>query len=106
VPGMADLAAGRTRPAVVGRRRTRRLDDVGGGRLGGGGGVFARRGQLLLQTLDGGLQLLHLRATVLQRSTQARQLPLQLPTTRTGGLGPFGHGAILQLAQLRGDLGP
>ena len=106
VLGMADLAARRTWAAVVGQRRARRLDDVGGGRLGGGGGVFACRGQLLLQPLDGGLQLLHLRATVLEGSTEARQLPLQLPTTRTGGLGPFGHRAILQLAQLHGDLGP
>ena len=32
VLGMADLAAGRPRAVGGGRRRTRRLDDVGGGR--------------------------------------------------------------------------
>src|SRR5262249_53193734 len=93
VLGMADLAAWRTRAAVLGQRRTRRLDDVGRGRLGGSGGVFACCGQLLLQTLDSSLQLLHLHTTVLQRSTEARQLQLKLPTAWTGGLGPFGHRA-------------
>ena len=62
VCGMSLLAAGPAALLAGGRLRLGRLDDVRGGRLGGVRGILARRGELFLQLLDGGLEGRELRA--------------------------------------------
>jgi hypothetical protein len=53
---MSGLAAGLAPLLAGGRRRLGGLDDIGGRRLGGVRGILASRGELFLQTLDGGLE--------------------------------------------------
>ena len=59
VLGVSGLATDPASLLTLRRRRLGRLDDVGGRGLGGGRGILPRRGELLLETRDGGLERLN-----------------------------------------------
>jgi hypothetical protein len=97
VQGMTRLATGLAFIPSRSQRRGR-LDDVRRGRFGGSRGVFARGGELLLQTSHGSLQPLELQALLLE-------LRLQPLASGTGIRRCFCHARVLFSPCPNGKLG-